>query len=272
MSSILVTNDDGYGAPGIAALADAMRALGRVQVCAPLHNQSACGHKITLSQDISYGHSRVGAGNPALVVDGTPADCIALSLLGLVEGRPDIVVSGINRGENMGQDLSYSGTVAAALEAAIQGLPALAFSLARHDADAIGDYAVAAAVAAALVQRVLAHGLPRFTILNVNIPPVARIEDLRGIRYTRQGLRIYRDKLLRLGRGRVRIGGDAPTAKTDELGTDVWAVHRDYVSVCPVHLDMTAHPFLADLAAWDMRLPSRRHRPEPTENLEKRKP
>ena len=256
MTSIIVTNDDGYDAPGILALAAAMRSLGQVQVCAPATNQSASGHKITLHQDIAYTRCAIGAGIPAIAVGGSPADCIALSLLGLVDGKPDIVVAGINRGENMGQDLTYSGTVSAALEAAIGGIPALAVSLARADADHPDDYQVAARVAQAIAAMVLRHGLPAYTILNVNVPPVQKLEELRGIRLTRQGVRIYRDSLVEVSEGVVRVEGEPPTANTDELGTDVWAVHRDFVSVTPVHLDMTAHQFMADLEAWELRLPA----------------
>ena len=255
MTSIIVTNDDGYDAPGIEALAQAMTALGDVQVCAPALNQSASGHKITLFQDIAYSRCTVGDGIPALAVGGSPADCIALSLLGLVDGSPDIVVSGINRGENMGQDLTYSGTVTAALEAAIHGIPAVAFSLAHPDADCRDDYQVAAQLALPIVKMVLAQGLPPLTILNVNVPAVSRVEDLRGIRLTRQGVRIYRDCLIEVADGVVRVEGEPPTAKTDEIGTDVWAVHRNFVSVTPVHLDLTAHQFMANLEAWDLRLP-----------------
>lgn len=257
MVSIIVTNDDGVEAPGILALAEAMLVLGEVQVCAPTTNQSASGHKITLFQDLPYSRCTVGDGIPALAVAGSPADCIALSLLGLVDGQPDIVVSGINRGENMAQDLTYSGTVTAALEAAIHGLPAVAFSLARADADRREHYDVAARIALPIVKMALTKGLPPFTILNVNVPPVKRLEDLRGIRLTRQGLRIYRDRLVKVGAGVARVEGEPPTANTDEMGTDVWAVHRDYVSVTPVHLDMTAHRFMADLEAWDLQLPTR---------------
>ena len=163
MASIIVTNDDGVDAPGLLALAEAMRALGDVRVCAPAVNQSASGHKITLFQDIAYSRRTLGDAIPALAVGGSPADCIALSLLGLVDAKPDIVVSGINRGENMGQDLTYSGTVTAALEAAIHGLPAVAFSLARADADCLSDYAVAAAIAPAIVEQVLDKGSCRLS-------------------------------------------------------------------------------------------------------------
>ncbi len=256
MTSIIVTNDDGYDAPGILALAEAMRSLGRVQVSAPAANQSASGHKITLSQDINYTRCAIGDGIPTVAVRGSPADCVALALLGLVNDKPDIVVSGINRGENMAQDLTYSGTVTAALEAAINGVTAVAFSLANHDADCIDDYQVAARIALTIASMVLQQGLPPYTILNVNIPPVKRLQDLRGIRLTRQGVRFYNDCLVDVADGVARIGGDPPTADTDELGSDVWAVHRNFVSVTPVHLDMTAHRFMADLEAWDLRLPT----------------
>ncbi len=259
VSLLLATNDDGYDAPGILALAEAMRPLGSVQVSAPATNQSASGHKITLSQDIRYSRKTLGDGIPALVVEGSPADCILLALLGLVHDKPDLVVSGINRGENMAQDLTYSGTVTAALEATINGVPALAFSLGDSHANEPADYRVAAQVARGIAEVALEQGLPPFTILNVNIPPVARLEDLNGLRLTRQGVRIYRDRLVEVAPGVARIGGEPPTADTDELGSDVWAAHRDFVSVTPVHLDMTAHRFMASLEAWDLKLPATRN-------------
>lgn len=250
----MVTNDDGYDAPGILALAMAMTELGEVQVAAPGINQSASGHKKTLYQDIPYARRRIGDGIPALVVSGSPADCIAVAVLGLTDWPPDIVVSGINRGENMGQDLTYSGTVTAALEAAIHGVPAVAVSLSDLEASRVEDYQVAAQAAMPIVKKTLAQGLPPLTMLNVNVPKAARLEDLDGIRLTRQGVRIYRDRLRPVREGVVRIEGEPPTGHTDELGTDVWAVHRGYVSVTPVHLDMTAHQFMANLEAWDLRL------------------
>ena len=255
MTSILVTNDDGYDAPGILALAQAMGTLGDVQVSAPATNQSASGHAISLFKDIAYWRCEIGAGIPTLAVGGSPADCIAVAMLGLAEKKPDIVVSGINRGENMAQDLTYSGTVTAALEAAIHGLPAVAFSLSRGDANHLDDYAVAAQVAQIIVPRVLAHGLPPFTVLNVNVPGVAKLENLKGLRLTRQGARIYRDQLRHPAPGVVRVEGQPPVGDTDEIGTDLWAVHRDFVSLTPIHLDMTAHQFMANLEAWDLRLP-----------------
>lgn len=254
MTSILVTNDDGYDAPGIVALAEAMRELGEVRVSAPASNQSGSGHAISLFKDIPYRHCEVGSGIPALAVSGSPADCIAVAMLGLLDHKPDIVVSGINRGANMGQDLTYSGTVTAALEAAIHGLPAVAMSLAAPRADRVEDYQAAAQIALRITGQVLEAGLPPLTILSVNVPGVVRFEDLRGIRLTRQGVRIYRDQLKRINGNLVRVEGEPPVGKYDEIGTDIWAVHRDFVSVTPVHLDMTAHQFMATLEAWDLRL------------------
>ncbi|MBZ0277935.1 MAG: 5'/3'-nucleotidase SurE [Anaerolineae bacterium] len=249
MTHILVTNDDGVQAPGLFALVQAMRQLGEVRVIAPARNQSASGHKKTLFQDIPVDEAVLEDGTPALAVGGSPADCIALAALGLGQWPARIVVSGINRGANMGQDITYSGTVTAALEASIHGLPAVAVSLADMQASTVADYTEAARVAVPVVRRVLEKGLPQFTILNLNVPPVERV---KGIRLTRQGIRIYRDALGRNGTGVYQIVGEEPTGYTDEEGTDLWAVHNGYASLTPIHLDMTAHRLLADLAAWDI--------------------
>jgi len=254
MTSIMVTNDDGYDAPGILALAEAMQTLGDVQVTAPGTNQSASGHKKTLFQDIDYDITAIGDDIPALAVYGSPADCIAVAALGLIDGKPDIVVSGINRGENMAQDLTYSGTVTAALEAAIHGIPAVAVSLANRMANNIEQYRISAEVTIPIVKKVLKHGLPPFTILSINVPDVDSKADLKGVRLTRQGIRVYRDVLTRSGEGMVRIEGEPPAGDVNELGTDLWAVNQGYVSVTPVHLDMTAHRFMADLESWDMQI------------------
>lgn len=250
VSYILITNDDGYNAPGILALTQAMRQIAPIQVIAPARNQSASGHKKTLFQDILTRSDTLADGTPALAVDGSPADCIAIAALGLAEWPPKIVVSGINRGGNMGQDITYSGTVTAALEAAIQGAPALAVSLVSRDANTVAEYERAAQAAVVVVKEILEKGLPPLTILNLNVPSS---NDLRGIRLTRQGVRIYEDELD--GRdGIYRIVGPEPGGMTDEEGTDLWAVHQGYASLTPLHLDMTAHRFIADLAAWDIQL------------------
>lgn len=250
MTYIVVTNDDGVNAPGIFALAQAMRQLGTVQVIAPSKNQSATGHKKTLFQDILVGKSVWPDNTEAITIDSSPADCIALAALGLVAWPPHLVVSGINRGGNMGQDITYSGTVTAALEAAIQGVPAIAISVANRDANDPADYAAAAKVAVHVARRVLEKGLPPFTILNLNLPAG---NEVKGIRLTRQGVRIYTDEMEHNG-DIVRIVGPEPGGNFEEEGTDLWAVHNGYASLTPIHLDLTAHRFLADLAAWDITL------------------
>jgi 5'-nucleotidase len=151
----------------------------------------------------------------------------------------------------MGQDITYSGTVTAALEAVIHGVPALAVSLSDHLAADPADYAEAARVAASVVRYMLDHEMPPFTILNLNVPK----GTVRAIRPTRQGVRIYRDEIeMNEDRTTVRIAGEPPTGVLDELGTDIWAVHNGFASLTPIHLDMTAHRFLADLASWDIEI------------------
>lgn len=249
MTTLLLTNDDGVHAPGLLALSNAMKQFGDIMVAAPAINQSASGHKKTLFNDIKIEETELANGIPALAIHGSPADCIALSSMGLREWPPRLVVSGINRGENMSQDLTYSGTVTAALEGVIHGIPSLAISLANHDADDLSDYAEAARIAAIVVKHMLEKPLPELTILNLNVPNC----EVKGIRLTRQGVRIYRDEIERDG-DFVRIVGEPPTGVLDEKGTDLWAVHEGYASLTPIHLDMTAHKFMADLAAWDIEL------------------
>lgn len=251
MPKILVTNDDGVNAPGIQALAAALRDLGTVEVVGPAINQSASGHKRTVFQDILVEEVTLADGNTATAVSGSPGDCIALAALGVAHWPPDVVVSGINRGQNMGQDITYSGTVSAAFEAAIQGIPAVAVSLAQHDASKVEDYVVAAQIAARVVAHVLERGLPPMSILNLNVPGGAHV---KGIRLTRQGASIYNDGVERVGNNyRVLwVATAGVMGRTDEEGTDLWAVHNGYASLTPLHLDMTAHRFLADLAAWDI--------------------
>ena len=252
MTKILVTNDDGVQASGMLALVQAMRELGEVAVMAPAVNQSATGHKKTLFETMHVEDVALADGFSARAVHGSPADCVALAALGVGNHwPPDLVVSGINHGANMGQDVTQSGTVSAAFEATIQGIPAVAVSLDSHVANSVKEFEAAAQVAQQVVERVLANRLPPLTVLNVNVPATERI---RGIRLVRQGLRYYLDELEQEDGGMYRIVGEPPTGDREEEGTDIWAVHHDYVSLSPIHLDMTAHSFFADLAAWDISL------------------
>lgn len=250
MSYILVTNDDGVHAPGILALAQAMRKFGDVKVVAPTFNQSASGHKKTLFTNIPYEKTKLADGTDALSITGSPADCIALSALGAMPWPPRLIVSGINRGPNLGQDITYSGTVTAALEGALHGVRAIAFSLDNHNANSVEDYELGAQVAQRVVEWIFRRDFPLHTILNVNIPSG---KTAKGIRVTRQGIREYLDALEDDGKV-FRIVGDPPAGRLDELGTDMWAIHNGYVSLTPIHLDLTAHHFMAELFAWDISL------------------
>jgi 5'-nucleotidase len=247
---ILLTNDDGVDAPGLLALAQAMRTMADVSVLAPDHNWSASGHVKTLHRPLRVWPAALADGTPAMATDGAPSDCVALAILGMVERPIDLVVSGINPHANVGHDVTYSGTVTAAMEAVIAGLPALAVSLDSVEApSSVEDYRTAADVASLLARRIVEGRLPPPVLLNVNVPSRPR-EELRGIVLTRQGSRVYRDALVRRedprGRPYYWIGGEAPTAIPEE-GTDSWALAEGFVSVTPLQLDLTAYPALETL-------------------------
>jgi len=254
---ILVTNDDGVTAPGLLALAQEMRSLGQVSILAPDRNWSASGHVKTLHRPLRVKETLLADGSWALAADGAPSDCVALAVLGLLPTNIDLVVSGINPNANLGHDVTYSGTVTAAMEAAIWGLPGIAISI---DYEEYGqgsvDYGPAARVAHQVVNRVIAQGLPKATLLNVNVPDLPS-KDIKGIKVTRQGLRVYRDLLVRRedprGRPYYWIGGEAPTGVPEE-GTDFGALAEGYVSITPLHLDLTAHQVMDELGGWDWKL------------------
>jgi 5'-nucleotidase len=251
---ILVTNDDGVQAPGLLALAQEMRKLGKVTVFAPDRNWSASGHVKTLERPIRVSETMLADGTSAFASDGAPSDCVALPLLGFID-KVDLVVSGINPYSNIGHDVTYSGTVTAAMEAVIAGVPGLAFSLASQDkpSNVPADYGPAAQVARLVAQKVIAEGLPEGVVLNVNVPYLS-IEAMKGFIVTRQGLRVYRDALDRRidprGRPYYWIGGDAPTG-VNEKGTDVGALTEGYVSITPLQLDLTNYKALDVLRKWE---------------------
>ncbi len=247
---ILLTNDDGVKAPGLAALAEAMTQVGRVTVLAPQRNWSIAGHAKTLYKPLRVEKTTLANGMEALATSGKPTDAVALAHLGIVEAPIDLLVSGINSGPNLGHDVTYSGTVTAAMEGTICGLPSMAVSLQVEEGK---HYETAAAFAVRIAQLVLRHGLPAETLLNVNVPDLP-LKAIRGIRITRCGHRIYRDELVRRldpqGRPYYWIGGLPPTG-IEEEGTDIWAVAQGYISVTPLQLDLTAHTMLDDLREWD---------------------
>jgi 5'-nucleotidase len=254
---ILLTNDDGIHHPGLSALAEQLRLLGDLTVLAPDHNWSASGHVKTLHRPLRVWEADLADGKKALTTDGAPSDCVALALLGLVKPTPDLVVSGINPHANLGHDVTYSGTVTAAMEAAIASIPGIAVSLdTPEDFQGPRDYTTAAIVGARLARQVMEHKLPEGVLLNVNVPYLG-LESVQGVAITRQGLRVYRDALVRRedprGRPYYWIGGDSPSGVADP-GTDIGALAEGYVSVTPLQLDLTALPEISAIDAWGLTL------------------
>ena len=251
---ILVSNDDGVSAPGIAALATEMSRLGEVFVVAPLLEQSAVGHAITLREPVRA--FPVGIGIPGVEscygVQGTPTDCVKLAVRQLLPRKPDMVVSGINPGSNTAVNVIYSGTVSAATEAAILGIDSVALSLCNRSTWD-GEYTVAQDVARVVVRNVLHHGLPPGVLLNVNIPDLPGSE-LKGILVTRQAHsrwnEVFHSRVDPNNRPYYWLTGTFVNLDTGE-NTDVAAVENGYVSVTPIQYDLTAHEFLEALSDWE---------------------
>jgi 5'-nucleotidase len=252
---ILVTNDDGVDAPGLHALAEALGAVGDVIVVAPVRNQTAMARAITLAGNVIVDEVALPSGREAFAVDGTPVDCVRFALLGLAGEPPQLVASGINLGANLGDDVTYSGTVAAAFEGLLAGLPAVAFSQQSRRGgtsdwrpDGRFDFGALASFAGRLVARVAERGLPAGTLLNVNAP--GRAGEGCGVRATRLGRRTYRTTLELVerasGRRRYRLYDEDPSFH-DEDGTDIGAIAAGCISVTPLHFDLTAHDALEDV-------------------------
>jgi len=242
---ILLSNDDGYLSPGLAALAGALGGIAEISVVAPERDRSGASNSLTLVHPLRVQR----AGNGFYFVDGTPTDCVHLAITGLLESEPDIVIAGINRGANLGDDVIYSGTVAAAMEGRFLGLPAIAVSLVGKDGL---NYASAARVVLELLGKLKQHPLPADTILNVNVPDVP-YESLRGFRATRLGNRHKAEPVIKSsdphGNPIYWVGPPGAEADAGE-GTDFHAVRQQCVSVTPLHVDLTRHATLQQLATW----------------------
>ncbi len=238
---ILVCNDDGIHSAGLAALADVLDPLGEVVVVAPDREQSACSHALTLHRPLRI--DEIGARR--FTVDGTPTDCVNLAVNAILERRPSLLVSGINRGANLGDDVTYSGTVSAAMEGTLLGIASIAVSLVGRGPY---DFGPAAAFAMRLARSVLERGLPADTLLNVNVPT----GEPKAVTPTRMGRRRYGDaiveKLDPRGRKYYWIGGDDVPFVAEE-GTDFHAIHQGAISVTPIHLDLTNYRALDELDA-----------------------
>ena len=242
---ILLSNDDGYLAEGLIALANALRDHAEISVVAPDRNRSAASNSLTLEMPL-----RVNiADNGFIKVDGTPTDCVHLAITGLLEHEPDMVFAGINHGANLGDDVLYSGTVAAATEGRFLGLPAIAISLAGNNPH---YFETAAQVAVTLLNQLIKKPLPKDTILNVNVPDVA-IKDLKGYQATRLGQRHKSEPVIKSNdpRGRIIYWVGPPGGEQDAgPGTDFYAISEGYVSVTPLQIDLTRYEIIDALASW----------------------
>ncbi len=249
---ILITNDDGIESDALAPLAVALSAVGMVDVIAPERNWSGASHSITLFRPLRVRPTKLrGSGHAAYMTDGSPTDCVRLAVLGFLRHKPDLVVSGINRGANLGDDITYSGTVAAAMEGLLSNIPSVAISVGAFGADV--DFGPAASFAALLARNILQRGFLPDSLLNVNVPALPR-DQIAGVEVTRLGKRNYRDQLIErldpYGNPYYWVGGPAVSEEAEE-GTDVAAVRAGKISVTPISLDMTNHALVAELARWD---------------------
>lgn len=256
---ILLSNDDGVDAHGLAALAAALHGLGTIAVVAPVQEQSAVGHSITVRDPIRA-HPWVieGPDGPiwARAVTGTPADCVKLAIQKLLPRKPDLVVSGINHGPNTAVSVIYSGTVSAATEAAILGVPSFAVSNCSWDAHA--DFEVAGHYALIVAERILDHGLPAGVLLNVNVPDLA-LEHICGVRVTRQARARWEEEFEErrdpFDKPYFWMGGKFIDLD-DGIDTDLHAINSGHVSITPIHYDLTAYDHISSLEGWDWRVES----------------
>lgn len=242
---ILLSNDDGYFAEGLVTLASAMRELAEISVVAPDKNRSGASNSLTLERPLRATTTE----NGFVKVDGTPTDCVHLAISGLLHKEPDMVFAGINHGANLGDDVLYSGTVAAATEGRFLGLPAVAISLAgSHPV----HFATAAHVAVTLFKQLVANPLPKDTLLNVNVPDIT-LADLKGFQATRLGQRHKSESVIKSADPRGRIiywVGPAGAEQDAGPGTDFYAINTGYVSVTPLQLDLTWYDRINALSTW----------------------
>lgn len=249
---ILISNDDGITAPGIKALVETMKPLGDIVVIAPDSPQSGMGHAITITRPLRLHKSDVfGKDVLAFQCSGTPADCVKLALDKVVDRKPQLLVSGINHGSNASINVLYSGTMSAAVEGAIDGLNAIGFSLCDYSFEA--DFEASKTYVRKIAKNVLLHGLPKDTLLNVNVPNVQK-KDIKGIKICRQArakwVEEFDERRDPNGRKYFWLTGQFSLLDHDEK-TDEWSLKNDYVSVVPVQFDLTAYNALKTLESWD---------------------
>jgi 5'-nucleotidase len=250
---ILISNDDGINAIGIKALAVAMQELGEVYVIAPERNQSATGHAVTMHTPLRRNKVELfGDKINAWWVNGTPADCIKLGVENLMKDKPDLIVSGINMGENLGTDVIYSGTVSAAVEGAIFGIPSIAFSYEDHNAT---DMTVVGIAAKDICKQILAHGIPKDHIFNVNIPKFQNPNEIKGIKTCKLGKKVYKNNFeVRKdpnGNDYYWLAGEL-IEMPEDADTDIFAVKNKYISITPIDIDLTDYNLLNKVEDWKL--------------------
>lgn len=250
---ILVTNDDGITSPGIAALAEVMGELGEVVVIAPDKPQSGVGHAITIHSTLRINKTKFHNAKIEYSVTGTPVDCVKMCISEILKQKPDLCVSGINHGSNISINVIYSGTMSAAIEGAIEGIPSIGFSLMHDSIDA--DFSASREVAKTVAKQVLQHGLPKDTCLNVNIPRL-NLSEIKGIKICRQARANWIEEFDRRkdpsGNPYFWLTGKFINYDEGKTDTDVWAVKNGFVSVVPIQFDMTNYTSLSVLDKWNM--------------------
>lgn len=250
--NILITNDDGIHASGIYALWEAMSKIGRVTVVAPNTEKSAVGHAITISDPIRIQEITRHGGFEGYSVNGTPADCVKVAFYSIMDDKPDLIVSGINMGANIGTNILYSGTVSAANLGTMKGIPSIAYSL---DTIRNGDFTASKPITQKVAKKVLENGMPKGTLLNVNIPNCDK-NDIQGFRVTKQGTEFWEDLLESRDdpRGRKYLWMTGKRINEDDaLDLDGFAIANNFVSLTPIHYKLTNESFLPELDTWDLK-------------------
>jgi 5'-nucleotidase len=249
---ILITNDDGINAPGIHSLIEAVKTLGEIYVVAPDKPQSGMGHAITLNSTLRVQEHKNEKGFPQFSTSGTPVDCVKLAIKKLLPRKPDLLVSGINHGSNSSISVIYSGTMSAAVEGALENIPSIGFSLCNHSIDA--DFSAAIHIAHKIVKNVLNQKMPDYTCLNVNIPAID-LDLINGIKVCRSARAYWEEdfdeRIDPYGRKYYWLTGSLKNYDDGE-DTDEWALANNYVSVVPIHFDMTAHEHLKTIESWNL--------------------
>ena len=250
--SILITNDDGITAKGIASLVEAAKGLGDLMIVAPDKPQSGMGHAITVNNPLRFSESKYFGDITAYTTDGTPVDCVKMGIFMMKGKKPDLIISGINHGSNCSTNVLYSGTMSAAVEGALEGVPSIGFSLLDYAMDANFDASIK--VARKLIQDALDDGIPKGVCLNVNIPKLD-FKNIKGIKVCRQATAFWDDhfeeRIDPIGKKYYWIAGEFKNydGGTD---TDMWALDNGYVSIVPTQFDMTAHHAISELNKWDL--------------------